>query len=103
LDTHFICVLPRFLRQIANLTLEPYRHVILKACAGAIAITGITPAFENWGLSRAGRQRSGPDRGEFDAILQAPPKKATDYPGHHFFFHRMLRMKNVFRHIATRP
>ena len=41
--------------------------------------------------------------GEFDAILKAPPKKATDYPGHHFFFRRMLRMKNVFRHIATRP
>jgi len=41
--------------------------------------------------------------GEFEAILQAPPKLATDYPSNYFFFHRMLKLKNVFRHIATRP
>lgn len=57
-----------------------------------------TGACPERGVSAAGLAA-----GEFEAIHQAPPKKATDYPSNHFFFHRMLRMKNVFRHIATRP
>lgn len=40
---------------------------------------------------------------EFEAILQMPPKKAADYPSHYFLFHRLERLKNVFRYVATRP
>ncbi|MDN3511645.1 MAG: N-acetyl sugar amidotransferase [Candidatus Jettenia sp. CY-1] len=38
---------------------------------------------------------------EFDEILHALPKKATDYPSHYFLFHVLQRYKNVFRKIAT--
>lgn len=40
---------------------------------------------------------------EFEAIVQAAPRSATDYPSHYFLFHRLGRLKNVFRGIATRP
>lgn len=40
---------------------------------------------------------------EFDAMLQAPPKRHTDYPTHYFLFHRLRRYKDVFRRIATTP
>lgn len=40
---------------------------------------------------------------EFNAILDASPRKATDYPSHYFLFHRMQRYKNIFRRIATTP
>lgn len=38
---------------------------------------------------------------EFDSILKAPAKQATDYPSHYFLFHKLQRYKNVFRKIAT--
>jgi N-acetyl sugar amidotransferase len=38
---------------------------------------------------------------EFNAIIQAPQKKATDYRSHYFMFHTLQNYKNVFRKIAT--
>jgi hypothetical protein len=40
---------------------------------------------------------------DFDAIIKAPPKRAIDYPSNYLLFHRLGRLKNVFRHIATTP
>ena len=41
------------------------------------------------------------DQAQFDAILGAPLRQASQYPSNHFLFHEMGRYKNVFRHIAT--
>ena len=38
---------------------------------------------------------------EFDKILNAPPKQATEYPNHYFLFRKLRHYKNIFRHIAT--
>lgn len=38
---------------------------------------------------------------EFDAIIDALPKQAKDYPSHYFLFHTLQKYKNVFRKIAT--
>lgn len=38
---------------------------------------------------------------EFDAIIDALPMQAKDYPCHYFLFHTLQRYKNIFRRIAT--
>ncbi len=38
---------------------------------------------------------------EFDAIMQAPPRRHTDYPNHYFLFHKMKRFQHAFRKLAT--
>ena len=40
---------------------------------------------------------------EFDALIAAPPKKATDYPNNVFLFKGLERYKDRFRAIATTP
>ncbi len=53
---------PRVIRPALELALGPYFRMVAEACRGATAITGITAAFVNWGLSRAERAPSGLDR-----------------------------------------
>ena len=38
---------------------------------------------------------------EFEAIMRAPPRQATEYPSNYFLFHTLRRYKNLFRAIAT--
>ena len=57
-----VYTVPRFIRPPLRLALVPYSRMVDAACRGATAITGITPAFVDWGLSRAGRQRTEFDR-----------------------------------------
>ena len=38
---------------------------------------------------------------EFEALLDAPPKRAQEYPSHTFLFDTMHRYRQVFRKIAT--
>ena len=46
-------------------------------------------------------KKFGLTQAEFDSIINAPLKKATDYPNHSFLFHTLQRYKNIFRKIAT--
>jgi len=39
--------------------------------------------------------------GAFSDILTAAPREHTEFPNHHFLFHRLQRYKNIFRRIAT--
>lgn len=38
---------------------------------------------------------------QFDSIVKAPLRVATDFPSHYFLFHTLRRYKNIFRKIAT--
>lgn len=58
----FVELPPRPLRPLARLALDPLFRRAHRACAGATAITGITEAFVDWGVARAGRPRSSLDR-----------------------------------------
>jgi N-acetyl sugar amidotransferase len=40
---------------------------------------------------------------EFDSLIAAPPKNATDYPNNMFLFKGLERYKDYFRAIATTP
>jgi len=59
-----ICVdmAPAPARPIAKLLLSPMFAQARRACAGATAIIGITDAFVDWGLRRAGRPKADLDR-----------------------------------------
>lgn len=60
-----ICVdmVPAPARPIVRLLLSPMFAQARRACAGATAIIGITDAFVDWGLTRAGRPKAELDRG----------------------------------------
>lgn len=47
-------------------------------------------------------KKFGLTQADFQAILDTPGKKATDYPSNYFLFHTLRRYKNIFRSIATR-
>jgi len=53
---------PGVLRPLAKLALSPMSRKLKRACSMAKAITGHAPAFVDWGLSHAGRERTGFDR-----------------------------------------
>ena len=46
-------------------------------------------------------KKFGVNKEQFDTILQAPNRKASEYPSHYFLFHTLRRYKNIFRKIAT--
>jgi glycosyltransferase involved in cell wall biosynthesis len=53
---------PRALEPLARAALSPLARALARACADATAITGITDAFVDWGVTYAGRARSPLDR-----------------------------------------
>lgn len=69
--------LPRWLRPLMKPLLAPYSRLVRRACRGATAITGITPAFVDWGLARAGRARSALDR-DFPHGYEVPTASSAD-------------------------
>jgi len=58
----FVDAVPRPVRPIARLLLEPLFRQTRYACSHATAIIGITDPFVAWGLTRGGRNRSALDR-----------------------------------------
>jgi hypothetical protein len=48
-------------------------------------------------------KKFGLTQAEWDTIMEAPKKKATDYPSNAFLFVTLERYKNLFRRIATSP
>lgn len=54
----FIEVIPKFMIWIANIVLQPAFRKVQMACSGATAIFGITPAFVEWGLEYARREKN---------------------------------------------
>ncbi|MGE5361476.1 MAG: glycosyltransferase [Bacteroidales bacterium] len=58
----FVEMSPKMLRPVARLLFQPLFRRAHQACAGAVAITGITEAFVDWGVSRANRPRTPWDR-----------------------------------------
>lgn len=57
----FVDVAPALVRKPVRLMLSPFFRQIRKACSRATALTGITEAFVDWGLDKAGRTRSALD------------------------------------------
>lgn len=53
----FVNLVPRWAQQMARILLSPALRSSRRVCAGATAITGITDAFVDWGVARAGRHR----------------------------------------------
>ncbi|EHR72929.1 glycosyltransferase [Burkholderiales bacterium JOSHI_001] len=53
----FVNLGPGWAQPLARQLLKPMMRASHRACAGATAITGITEAFVDWGVARAGRQR----------------------------------------------
>jgi glycosyltransferase involved in cell wall biosynthesis len=58
----FLDFMPPLLRSSAAFLAWPMFRNAREACVGATAITGITEAFVEWGLEKAGRPRTGLDR-----------------------------------------
>lgn len=46
-------------------------------------------------------KKFGWNQDQFDSIVKAPLRVASEYPSHYFLFHTLRRFKNVFRKIAT--
>ena len=57
----FLDLVPAQLRQIARLPLHSMFEQSARTCAGASAILGLTDAFRDWGIARAGRRRNDHD------------------------------------------
>ncbi len=58
----FVDTSPSLFKPVAKIALLPLFKLAKKACAGATAITGVTEAFVDWGVKRAGRKRHELDR-----------------------------------------
>lgn len=58
----FLDLAPIRIQPFFRLLLSPLFKAVHSLCAGATAITGITPAFVDWGLEYAGRTRKNADR-----------------------------------------
>ena len=58
----FVNLVPRPLHRLARMLLRPMFQASNRACAGATALYGITEAFVDWGVARAGRSRRDVDR-----------------------------------------
>lgn len=69
----FLNLAPALLRPFAQLALAPLFAASRRACAGATAIVGITDAFVDWGVRRAGRTRRPLDRAFPLAYRSEPP------------------------------
>lgn len=84
-------------------------HLSTLICAGQIsrdeALTEMLNPPYNSEMLREDMQfvlkKLGLTKAAFDSIMAELPKLHTSYPSHHFLFHRMHRVKNVFRRIAT--
>lgn len=48
-------------------------------------------------------KKFGLSENEFDSIVNAKPCAHSEYPGHYFLLGRMVRLKNLFRRVATSP
>jgi glycosyltransferase involved in cell wall biosynthesis len=68
----FLYTIPKWSRIAGKLALYPYFQMAKEACKGAIAITGVTPAFVEWGLKKAGRSQ-----GSWDKDFPLAYKRAT--------------------------
>ena len=71
----FLEPVPRLMRPLARLALQPFRMMARRACSRAAAIVGITPPFVEWGLTYAGRERTALDR---DFPLAYPEPKLSE-------------------------
>lgn len=58
----FLNLAPRILRPFSRLALNGMFRASRRICAGAATIVGITDAFVDWGVRRAGRMRRRTDR-----------------------------------------
>lgn len=58
----FVDLFPRPLQALARVILYPYTVIARRACRGAAAIIGITPAIVGWGLRYAGRPGTSRDK-----------------------------------------
>ncbi len=58
----FVNLAPPVLRRLARGLLAPMFRASRRACAGATALVGITEAFVDWGVERAGRPKRPADR-----------------------------------------
>jgi len=72
-----VYTVPRVLRPAVKMLVRPYSRIGRMAFRGATAITGITPAFVEWGLVRAGRPR-GPLDKDFPHGYERPVIPASD-------------------------
>ena len=69
----FVDHVPRLLRPVAKLAAAQMYRDAAKACAGATAITGITEAFVDWGLTKGKRRRSPWDKAFPMGYVSQPP------------------------------
>ncbi len=58
----FVELAPAWARRMARLAVSPMTRAAESAFGGAVAITGVTPAFVAWGLRQAGRPATPWDR-----------------------------------------
>jgi glycosyltransferase involved in cell wall biosynthesis len=72
----FLSPFPRFVRPLAHLFFKPLFHKAQKVSSQASAITGITEAFVEWGLKKAGRPARALDQSfpfGYPAVSPSPP------------------------------
>lgn len=71
----FIELVPSWIRGLARILVLPMLNTVRAACSQATAISGITPAFVDWGVRYAGRKRSDLDRDFPLAYSEARPSQ----------------------------
>ena len=73
----FVDAFPGYLRRFAQIAVRPMSRVAQKAIAEAVALTGNTEEFVEWGLSRAGRTRTPSDRAFPYGYATRPPLETS--------------------------
>jgi len=73
----FVELAPAWARSLASHALSPMTRAAKEAFGGASAITGVTPAFVDWGLRHAGRPVSPVDRAFPLGYSDRPPDRVA--------------------------
>lgn len=72
----FVDLAPNYLKPVLRAGLRPLYRAASRACRNAAAIIGNSPEFLDWGLSHAGRNKTGFDRVFPFGYSSKPPAKA---------------------------
>ena len=87
----FCYVFPRWMHGIARIALHPFFSTAQAACSGATAITGITPAFVEWGIKKAQRTIRTSDKAFPLGYAQSSPSPESIRSAYKFWEERGIK------------
>jgi glycosyltransferase involved in cell wall biosynthesis len=90
----FVELAPKWSQGVAKLLLQPMFSTVRSACTKSTAITGITPAFVDWGVNYANRERSEQDRDFPLGYSRVTPTQEAIAAAEKFWLQQGIRPRN---------